>query len=80
MVATSPYGLGGPRGMERGVVQTLHDGFRAAMLEPAYIAELSRSDQELAYLGPADYAQACRDAYANEKRVVERLGLTRQGG
>lgn len=80
MVATSPYGLGGPRGMERGIVQTLHDGFRAAMQEPAYVGELAKSDQELAYLGPADYAQACRDAYATEKRVVERLGLAKQGG
>ena len=57
-----------------------HDGVRAAMQEPAYVAELAKSDQELAYLGPADYAQACRDAYANEKKVVERLGLMRQGG
>jgi tripartite-type tricarboxylate transporter receptor subunit TctC len=80
MVATSPYGLGGPRGMERGIVQTLHDGFRAAMLEPAYIGELAKSDQELAYLGPTDYALACREAYATEKRVVERLGLAKQGG
>jgi tripartite-type tricarboxylate transporter receptor subunit TctC len=80
VVATSPYGLGGPRGMAPPIVQTLHDAFRAAMLEPAYIAELAKSDQELAYLGPAEYAQACREAYANEKRVVERLGLTRSGG
>jgi tripartite-type tricarboxylate transporter receptor subunit TctC len=80
IVATSPYGLGGPRGLPAPIVQILHDGFRAAMLEPAYIAELARSDQELAYLGPQDYAKACREAYAAEKRVVERLGLLRQGG
>lgn len=79
-VATSPYGLGGPRGMSPAIVQILHDGFRAAMQEPAYIAELAKSDQELAYLGTGDYAQACRDAYAHEKKVVERLGLVRQGG
>lgn len=80
IVATSPYGLGGPRGLSAGLVQTLHDGFRAAMQEPAYIAELAKSDQELAYLGPTEYAAACKEAFANEKRVVERLGLMRQGG
>lgn len=80
VVSTSPYGLGGPRGMSPQIVQILHDGFRAAMLEPSYIAELAKSDQELAYLGPADYARACREAYAHEKRVVERLGLGRQPG
>lgn len=77
LVATSPYGLAGPRGMSAEIVRILHDGFRAAMQEPAYIAELAKSDQELAYLSPADYARACRDTYAAEKRVVERLGLTK---
>jgi tripartite-type tricarboxylate transporter receptor subunit TctC len=76
-VATSPYGLAGPRGMSAPVVQALHDAFRAAMLDPAYIAELAKSDQELAYLGPADYAKACREAFAAEKKVVDRLGLAR---
>lgn len=80
IVATSPYGLAGPRGLSHQLVHILHEGFRAAMLEPAYIAELAKSDQELAYLGPADYGQACREAYANEKRVVERLGLARTPG
>lgn len=78
ITATSPYGLAGPRGMPADIVRILHDGFRAAMLEPAYIAELAKSDQELAYLSPTDYAKACRDTYAAEKRVVERLGLAKQ--
>lgn len=77
IVAISPYGLAGPKGLSAQLVQILHDGFRAAMQEPAYVAELAKSDQELAYLGPADYARACRETYAAEKRVVERLGLTR---
>lgn len=80
IVATSPYGLAGPQGMSAEIVRILHDGFRAAMLEPSYIAELAKSDQELAYLGPADYAKACRDTYAAEKRVVERLGLAKPPG
>jgi tripartite-type tricarboxylate transporter receptor subunit TctC len=64
--------------MPADIVRILHDGFRTAMQEPAYIAELAKSDQELAYLSPADYAKACRDTYAAEKRVVERLGLAKQ--
>jgi len=75
VVATSPYGLAGPRGLAAPLVATLHDAFRAAMQDAAYVAELAKYDQEPAYLGSADYAQACRDAYAHEKRVVERLGL-----
>ncbi|MBL0720348.1 tripartite tricarboxylate transporter substrate binding protein [Piscinibacter sp. Jin2] len=80
IVATSPYGLAGPRGVPEPIVRILHDAFRAAMLEPAYIAELAKFDQELVYLGSKDYAQAMRETYAEEKRVVERLGLGRANG
>lgn len=77
IVATSPYGLAGPRGLSPAVVQTLHQAFKAAMFEPEHIAELAKYDQELAYLGPADYAQAMREAYQAERRTAERLGLAR---
>ena len=75
IVATSPYGLAGPRGLAPQVVQVLHDAFRLAMNEPQHLAELERYDQELAYLNSEDYGKAMREAYAAEKRVVERLGL-----
>jgi tripartite-type tricarboxylate transporter receptor subunit TctC len=77
IVAQSPYGLAGPRGLPADVVQVLHDAFRVAMQDPAHLAELERYDQELAYLGPADYGRAMREAYAAERRTVERLGLAR---
>lgn len=79
IVATSPYGLAGPRGLPPAVVQVLHDAFRSAMQAPAHLAELERYDQELAYLGPEDYGRAMREAYAAERRAVERLGLARSG-
>lgn len=77
IVATSPYGLAGPHGLPPAVVSSLHEAFKAAMFDAAHIAELARYDQELAYLGPADYGLAMREAYAAEKRAVERLGLAR---
>jgi len=45
------------------------------MNDPAHVAELARYDQELAYLGPEDYGRAMREAFAQEKRAVEKLGL-----
>lgn len=77
IVATSPYGLVGPRGLSPRVVQVLHDAFRSALLDPVHLAELARYDQEVDYLGPQDYAQSMRLAYENERRAVERLGLAR---
>ena len=77
IVAQSPYGLAGPRGLAPEVVRTLHDAFRLAMHEPAHRAELDRYDQDLAYLGPDDYGRAMRETYAAERRAIERLGLAR---
>ncbi|ACB34068.1 conserved hypothetical protein [Leptothrix cholodnii SP-6] len=80
IVATSPYGLVGPSGMAPAVVKVLHDAFRSAMNDPAHVAELAKYDQTLDYLGPEDYGRALREAFAAEKRTVERLGLAKGGG
>ncbi len=79
IVAMSPYGLAGPAGMPADVVQVLHQAFKAAMHDPAFIAELARYDQELAYLPPEEYGRALRAAYEQERVVVERLGLAQKG-
>ena len=75
IVAMSPYGIAGPAGLPREVVQVLHEAFRGAMQDPAFVAELLRYDQEPAYLGPEDYGRALRAGYEHERKVVERLGL-----
>ena len=80
IVAMSPFGLGGPRGLSANVVTVLHDAFKAALFDPMLVQELAKYDQEPAYLGPADYAQACREAYAKERGIVDRMGLGRSGG
>jgi tripartite-type tricarboxylate transporter receptor subunit TctC len=75
IVAMSPYGLAGPRGLPDSVVQRLHDAFKSALFDPRHIAELAKYDQEVAYLDSAAYGRSMREAYASEKRTVERLGL-----
>jgi tripartite-type tricarboxylate transporter receptor subunit TctC len=79
LAGSSPYGLAGPRGLAPSVVATLHDAFRAALFDPAHVAELAKYDQQPDYLGSADYGRAMREAYAAESRIVERLGLARGG-
>lgn len=79
IVAMSPYGLGGPRALPAAVVTVLHDAFRKAMFDPAFVHELAKYDQELDYLGPAEYGQWLREQYARERLVVEKMGLLRVG-
>jgi tripartite-type tricarboxylate transporter receptor subunit TctC len=77
IVAMSPYGLVGPRGMEAQTVRILHDAFKAALFDSQHIAELAKYEQEPNYLNSSDYAAALREAYAAERRNVERLGLVK---
>ncbi len=77
IVAMSPYGLVGPRGMDTQVVNILHDAFKQALFDPVHVAELAKYEQEPNYMDPRDYGLALRDAYQAEKRNVERLGLNR---
>jgi tripartite-type tricarboxylate transporter receptor subunit TctC len=80
IVAMSPYGLAGPRGLPPDVLAVLHDGFKKALFDPRFIEDLARYDQEIAYLGPADYARACREEYAKERAVAERMKSPRGPG
>ena len=73
--AIAPYGLAGPKGMNPGRVEVLHDAFRAGMMEPSYIAALNRLNQEPYYLNSADYLGFVRRQMIEQKRVVEELGL-----
>jgi tripartite-type tricarboxylate transporter receptor subunit TctC len=79
IVATSPYGLVGPRGMPPAVVAVLHEAFKAAMNDPAHTAELAKYDQELTYLDAEDYGRSLKESFAAEKRAVDRLGLNKGG-
>ena len=75
--ATSPYGLVGPRGMDSHIVQTLHDAFKLALFDVQHVGELAKYEQEPNYLNARDYGVALRDAYAAERRNVERLVLSK---
>ncbi len=73
IVAMSPYGLAGPRGMPPAVVATLHDAFKRAMFDPRFVQELEKYDQEIDYLGTEDYARSTREIYARERVNADRL-------
>jgi tripartite-type tricarboxylate transporter receptor subunit TctC len=75
IVSTSPYGIGGPAGIEPGVVRTLHDAFETALKDPAHVAVLDRFDQPVIHLDPAGYAAFARELIVNERAMVLRLGL-----
>lgn len=75
IVSTSPYGVGGPRGMDPAVVRVLANAFREALMDPAHLAVLDRYDMAPEYLGPAEYAAFAARTEAEERALIARLGL-----
>ncbi len=75
IVANSPYGLVGPKGMDPKLVKILHDAFKKGLDDPRHLASMEKYDQELFYMGPTDYAKWAADTYREERKLIERLGL-----
>ena len=75
LVANSPFGIAGPKGMDPRVVAILHDAFKKGMEEPSYIAEMNKFDQEPFYLNSADYQAYALRTLAEQKRILTDLGL-----
>jgi tripartite-type tricarboxylate transporter receptor subunit TctC len=75
IVGNSPYGLVGPKGMDPGVVKTLHDAFKKAMDDPKHLELLDQLNQDAWYKTGDEYAAWARATYASERALIERLGL-----
>jgi len=75
VVANSPYGLVGPKGMDPAIIKTLHDAFKKAMDDPKHLEVLDQLNQPVWYKNSADYAAWARDTLVKEKVLIERLGL-----
>jgi tripartite-type tricarboxylate transporter receptor subunit TctC len=78
MVAASPIGLVGPKGMDPKVVKVLHDAFRAALSDPTYKRHLETYDLDDAYLSGEDYQKLAARLWVDEKRNVDMLGMKPQ--
>ena len=75
VVANSPYGLVGPKGMDPAVVKVLHDAFKKAVDDPKHLEVLDQLNQPVWYKNSADYAAWVRETFGKEKALIERLGL-----
>jgi tripartite-type tricarboxylate transporter receptor subunit TctC len=75
IVANSPWGIAGPKGMDARVTKVLHDAFRKAMADATFVQTLDRVGMEVFYMAGDEYLKWRRETAAFEKAAVERLGL-----
>jgi tripartite-type tricarboxylate transporter receptor subunit TctC len=79
LVVDSPYGIGGPRGMDPAVVARLHDAFRAALDEDAVRAVMERFNLPRLYLDTAAFEAAQPASFEAERAGLRRAGLLPAG-
>ncbi len=77
IVQASPYGIGGPKGMEPALVARIHDVFKQAMEMPSHVQALAKYDQALLYMSPQQYSKFAEDTFKREGALVARLGLAK---
>ncbi|MBK1659773.1 tripartite tricarboxylate transporter substrate binding protein [Paracraurococcus ruber] len=75
IVSASPYGIGGPKTMDPGLVRAIHDMFKDALNAPAHLAVLDRFDMPVMYKGPEEYRDFVRRQVAEDRAMIQRLGL-----
>lgn len=74
-VSDSPFGIGGPRGMDPKVVRKLQEAFKKTLRDPAVLAAFEKYDQPVIYMDSEEYTNFILANYVKEKRTIERLGL-----
>ncbi len=77
IVQNSPFGIGAPRDTPPAVVKRLHDAFKTAMEQPAYVEALKRYDMVPIYMNSAQYKKFAQDTFTREKALIEKLGLAK---
>lgn len=75
VVSNAAYGIAGPKGMDPAIVRVLHDAFKRGMETPSFVEILRKFEQEPAYRNSADYHDYVMTEIADQKRIVEQLGL-----
>ncbi len=77
IVQNSPFGIGAPRDTPPAVVKRLHDAFKQAMEQPAYVDALKRYDMVPMYMSSAQYKKFAQDTFTREKALIEKLRLAK---
>lgn len=75
IVANSPWGIAGPKGLSPQIVKILHDAIRKAMDDPTYVQILDKMGMETYYMSPEAFLEFARQQFVIEKDLVQRLGL-----
>jgi tripartite-type tricarboxylate transporter receptor subunit TctC len=72
-VSESPFGIGGPKGMDPALVRFIHDAFKKTLDDPRVLETLDKFYMPVIYMGSADYQAYAERTYLAEKATIDRL-------
>jgi tripartite-type tricarboxylate transporter receptor subunit TctC len=78
-ISESPFGIGGPKGMDPAVVKVLHDAFRGTLQDPKVLEALDKFYQPVIYMGTEEYQAYAVRTFEAERATIERMGLAKKG-
>ncbi|OWW19281.1 tripartite tricarboxylate transporter substrate binding protein [Noviherbaspirillum denitrificans] len=76
-VSDSPFGIGGPKGMDPAMITRIQDALRKTLDDPNVLATLDKFDQPVIWMDSAAYTKFAHDTYREEKETIESLGLAK---
>lgn len=74
----SPTGLGGPAGIQPGIVKTLHDAFKFALEQPSMMALMDKADQRARYMSTEEYRQFVVQSNIDQRELLTRYGFAKK--
>jgi len=74
----SPLGIGGPAGMNPGVVQVLQDTFRMAVDQHSFQAVIEQGALRTWYMGAADFTKFAQRADIEQRALMGKYGFARK--
>lgn len=72
-VSESPFGIGGPKGMDPALVRLIHDAFKKTLDDPRVLETLDKFYMPVIYMASADYQAYAERTYLAEKFTIDRL-------
>jgi len=75
VVAPSPIGIAGPKGLKPDVVKVLHDAFKKAAEDPAVVKVCSKLLMTLTYENAEQYKKTMKEMWDYYAAIADRLGL-----
>ena len=76
----SPFGIAGPRGMDPAIIKKLHDAFLVGLDDEKTRSVMAKFDYPRRHMPTAAYQTFVERTIADQKDIVEKLGLNKAKG